>query len=124
MSKSFSELLSSPEWQELSRLQEEGRVKFEKESEMAWDSLGYDWKLRVFYAVCKRIYKGDVVDKGSYRYVLYDVFGFDPDAYAIGMECGYMAIHNAIVDIEELEELKKENAEMKKLLARLEDDRK
>lgn len=114
--------MDSPEWQELTRLELEAQDKFDKEAEEAWDSLDYDWKLRVFYAVCKRIHKGDVVDKGTYRYVLYDVFGFDVDAYSVGMQAGYMAIHNAIVDIDELQELRKENTEMKKTLSRLEDD--
>lgn len=112
----FSELLASEEWQELQRVQEDYRNTFEKESEMAWESLDYDWKLRLFYAVCKRIYEGDVRDKGTYRYVLYDVFGFDMDAYVVGMNCGYMSIHNAIVDIDEFERLKLENFKLKKKL--------
>jgi hypothetical protein len=37
-----------------------------------------------------------MIDKGTYRYVLYDVFDFGPDAYSVGMECGYMDLHNAI----------------------------
>lgn len=114
--------MDSPEWQELNRLQLEAKERFDKEAEDAWDSLDYDWKLRIFYAVCKRIHKGDVVDRGTYRYVLYDVFGFDPDAYAIGMDCGYMAIHNSISYMDELEELREENAEMKKMLSRIQDD--
>jgi hypothetical protein len=61
-----------------------------------WDSLSYEQKLFAFYSVCKRIHEGDIKDQGSYRYVLYDVFGFDFDAYMVGMECGYMDIHNAI----------------------------
>jgi hypothetical protein len=38
--------------------------------------------------------------------VLYDVFGFGPDAYIIGMDCGYMSIHNLLfrgLDAEEQE---------------------
>jgi len=52
--------------------------------------------------VCKRIHTGDIKDSGTYRYVLYDVFGFDPGMYGAGMDCGYMAIHNAIGDGNEL----------------------
>lgn len=114
--KSF---LDSPEWAELQQTQLEWEKQFEKEAEDAWNSLDYEHRLRVFYAVCKRIYKGDIVNKGSYRYVLYDVFGFDPDAYAIGMMAGYMAIHNSIVDIDEFEDLKKK---YKELLAITQDD--
>ena len=61
-------------------------------------------------------YEGDVRDKGTYRYVLYDVFGFDMDSYVLGMNCGYMSIHNAIVDIDEFEKLKLENYKLKEKL--------
>lgn len=91
MSNSF---LGSQEWKELSRTQMEAQKEYEQNVDDYWNSLDYEDQLKAFYAVCKRIHKGDVVDKGSYRYVLYDVFGFGPDAYALGMDCGYMALHN------------------------------
>jgi hypothetical protein len=81
---------------ELSRAMEEGRRAYENQCDVYWDSLSYDDKLKAFYSVVKRIHRGDMIDKGSYRWVLYDVFGFGPDAYGIGMECGYMDLHNAI----------------------------
>ena len=99
--RSFNDLLNSPEYQELGRLQEEARVSFEKEAEDAWESLDYDWQLRVFYAVVKRIYEGEIKEKGTYRYILYDKFGFGPEAYIKGMDCGFMYLHNAIYDGEE-----------------------
>ena len=61
--KTFNDLLNSEEYQELGRLQEEARVSFEKEAEDAWGSLDYDWQLRVFYAVVKRIYEGEIKEK-------------------------------------------------------------
>lgn len=70
---------------------------YEQETDAWWDALPYDDKLRAFYSVVKRIYEGDVKQQGSYRYVLYDVFGFDADAYGLGMECGYMSLHNSIM---------------------------
>lgn len=33
--------------------------------------------------------------------MLYDIFGFEADAYALGMDCGYMALHNSIKTEEE-----------------------
>jgi len=71
--------------------------KYEKDNDAWWDGLTEKEREDAFYAVCKRIHKGDLVDKGTYRYVLYDVFGFDCGMYAAGMDCGYMAIHNAMV---------------------------
>lgn len=61
-----------------------------------WNKLPEDDRVKAFRCVCRRIYQGDVVDRGSYRHVLYQVFGFGLEAYGDGMECGYMAIHNLI----------------------------
>ena len=61
-----------------------------------WNSLDPQTQQDAFYAVVERIHKGDIEDKGTYRYVLYDVFGWGPESYAMGMGCGYMNLHNAI----------------------------
>ena len=99
--KTFNDLLNSEEYQELGKLQEEAKASFEQQAEDAWNSLDYDWQLRVFYAVVKRIYEGEIKEKGTYRYILYDKFGFGPEAYIKGMDCGFMYLHNAIHDGEE-----------------------
>ena len=70
---------------------------YEVENDAWWNGLTEKERQDAFYAVCKRIFQGDIVDRGTYRYVLYDVFGFGPEMYAAGMDCGYMAIHNSIV---------------------------
>ena len=100
--------LDDPAWQELSRLQLKAKEAREKEYDEYWDSLDYEDKLAAFYSVVKRIYKGEIQDKRSYRGVLYDVFDFGPEAYAIGMDCGYMYLHNAIFDGEEVNESKRQ----------------
>lgn len=94
-------IMDDPAWQELNRLQEEARVAREKENDDYWNNLSYEDQLKSFYSVVKRIYQGEIKDKGSYRWVLYDVFGFGPEAYVLGMDCGYMYLHNAIVDSED-----------------------
>jgi len=71
--------------------------EYETETDDWWNNLSYDDKLRAFYSVIKRVYDGEIKQQGSYRYVLYDVFGFGPDAYGMGMECGFMDIHNSIM---------------------------
>jgi hypothetical protein len=73
----------------------------EKEQEEYWNSLTKEQQLLAFCAVCRRILKGDIVDKGTYRYVLYDVFGFGPEAYLSAQLAGYMAIHNSIFTSEQ-----------------------
>lgn len=95
--KSFNDLLNSPEWQEMIKLDLESKEQQEKECDEYWDNLSYEDKLKSFYSVVKRIVKGDIIDDGTYRYVLYDVFGFDMDAYIVGMDCGYMNLHNRIM---------------------------
>ena len=91
---------------DLGQEMEKARVEDEARVDAWWDSLTEEERQDAFYSVCKRIYKGDVVDKGTYRYVLYDVFGFDPGTYMRGMDCGYMALHNAIGDGEDYQKLR------------------
>ena len=79
-------------------VQRELEAAYEVSCNEFWNNLSYDDQLKAFYSVCKRIYDGDIKQRGTYRYVLYDVFGFEPDAYGVGMQCGYMAIHNSIFD--------------------------
>lgn len=95
-------VFDSEEWQELAKLQLEVKDAREKECDEYWDNLPYEDQLKAFYSVSKRIYQGEIKDKGSYRWVLYDVFNFGPEAYVMGMECGYMYLHNAIFDGEEV----------------------
>jgi hypothetical protein len=63
-----------------------------------WGELDSETQQWAFYNVCRLIYKGDVVDRNSYRGVLYDTFGWGPEAYAIGMEARYMELHNLLGD--------------------------
>ncbi len=71
--------------------------RFAEEQEAYWNSLSKEDQLKAFCAVCRRIVQGELRDKGSYRWVLYDVFGFGPESYTQGMDCGFMALHNAII---------------------------
>jgi hypothetical protein len=79
--------------------------EIEEEQEKYWNSLSKEDQLKVFCAVCRRIFKGDIELKGSYRYVLYQVFGFEADAYAQAQDAGYLAIHNAIFTSDQEERL-------------------
>jgi len=83
---------------ELTRIYREARQEYDNEAEQFWEALSYEDKLKAFYIVSKRIHKGDVIDRGSFRYVLYNTFGFDMDSYVLGMDSGYMEIHNAIAE--------------------------
>ena len=91
----------------LSKSFEEVRIANEKEANDFWDSLSYDDRCNAFHAVVSRLFDGDIKQRGSYRYVLYDVFKFGPDMYTRGMECGYMALHNSIMNDEQFNEANK-----------------
>jgi len=90
---------------EIGQEMEKAREEYEKQNEAWWKGLSEQEREDAFYAVCKRIWQADGMDNGTYRYALYDVFGFDPGMYGRGMDCGYMAIHNAIFDGEELQKM-------------------
>ena len=117
----MKEYLASPEFAEFSRQQEEADARYVTECDEYWDALPYDEKLMVFSSVVKRIVKGDLKDRGTYRYVLYDVFGFDMDSYGIGMQCGYMDLHNSVVEKDELEQLRRKVRELESLIVSQQD---
>ena len=100
---------SLQELSDISQEFEEVCKQREVENDAWWEGLTEREREDAFYAVCKRIHKGDLQDNGSYRYVLYQTFGFDHGMYVDGMNCGYMAIHNAIFDGEELQRMKAVN---------------
>lgn len=93
--------------EELSKVFEEARIRDENDANNFWDSLSYDDKCNAFHAVVSRLFDGEIKEKGSYRYVLYDVFRFGPDMYVRGMNCGFMALHNSIMDDEQFEKANK-----------------
>ena len=80
--------------------------QYEAENDEWWNGLTEKEREDAFYAVVKRIHQAEIVDRGSYRYALYDVFGFGAGMYAMGMECGYMTLHNCIYTQEEIRELR------------------
>ena len=90
-------------WAELRESFRQSLFSYEQDADKFWDNLSYDDKLYAFYSVCKRIHKGDVEQGHTYRGVLYDVFKFDPDAYALGMNCRYMDLHNLLSQAVELQ---------------------
>ena len=72
--------------------------KTEDDQEEFWNSLSKEDQLKVFCAISRRICKGELEVRGTYRYVLYNIFRFGPGAYAPAQHAGYLAIHNAIHD--------------------------
>jgi len=90
--------MDDSKWEEASKAFNEAINTFQKEADDLWQALPYDDKLKLFCAMSKLIYEGEIKQRGTYRYVLYDVFDFGPDAYVPAQCAGYLAIHNAIFD--------------------------
>lgn len=88
--------------QEMEKIMKEDEAR----TDAWWDSLTQEEREDAFYAVVKRIYKAEVLDRGTYRYALYDIFGFDGGMYMRGMDCGYMNLHNILGDGQELQHMK------------------
>lgn len=74
----------------------ERKAELDESMDAWWDSLTPEDKEKAFYSVVKRIYEGEVIEGGTYRYVLYDKFGFDYSMYMVGMQVGYLTLHNYI----------------------------
>lgn len=73
-------------------------AEIEQERETFWNSLSKDDQLKAFCAVVSRIFTGEIKEKRSYRGILYDVFGFGPEAYVQAQMAGYLAIHNSLFE--------------------------
>jgi len=80
--------------------------EYEDEADNFWNNLSQEKQQLAFFSVMSRLVKGELRDRGTYRYVLYDVFGFDSSSYFVGMKCGYMELHNSIYTQEEMRELR------------------
>src|SRR6056300_604536 len=91
---------------DLGQEMEKSRKQYEEENDAWWEGLTETEREDAFFAVVKRIHRADIKDNGSYRYALYNVFGFDGGMYMRGMDCGYMALHNAIFDGEEYQRMR------------------
>ena len=94
------------ELSDLSQEMEKSRKQYEADNDAWWEGLTEEEREDAFFAVVKRIHKAELQDRGTYRYALYIVFGFDPGMYMKGMDCGYMAIHNAIGDGEDYQKMR------------------
>ena len=84
--------LNSPELKALRKAWCEAEKLQNAEDDAWWDSLDYDGKSQAFRQITKLMHKAEVLDRGSYRYAIYDVFGLD---YGDGLTY-YMQLHNLI----------------------------
>jgi hypothetical protein len=86
--KSLTEVLS-----ELSEIQEVSIQSYRDEAKDFWNNLSMDDQLLAFYSVCSKLHEA-AMEGRSYRGTLYDVFGFGMESYGVGMDAGFLDIHN------------------------------
>ena len=51
-------------------------LELEEDHNKFWNGLSKDDQLKAFCSVMRLLYKAELEEHGSYRYTLYDVFGF------------------------------------------------
>ena len=102
--KSFSDYLKSDEYKEFLNAEEQALEQYEQKAKECFDSLSTDNQLLLFFYITNVIFKNYFKGNGSYRGLLYDKFGFGPEAYSLGCDSGMFTLHNAISTPDELEE--------------------
>lgn len=99
--------INKPSSEDLEKLADSSRAfndameNIKNDEEDFWSKLTTEEQMSAFNCVIRRLYEGEIVQQRSYRGVLYDVFGFGPEAYARAQMAGFLAVHNAIVTIDE-----------------------
>jgi hypothetical protein len=68
-----------------------------------YSSLEPEEQLWAFCAVVEKLSKGELDEGRSYRGILYDTFGWGPEAYAAAQHAGFLGLHNSIYRFEDLE---------------------
>ena len=102
--KSFSDYLNSEEYKEFLRIEEEALKQYSLKAKEYFKSLDMDDQLLVFFHITNVIFENYFNDNCSYRGLLYDKFGFGPEAYSLGCDSGMFTLHNAISTPDQLED--------------------
>ena len=103
--------LDDPKFIEASKAFQEAADAYQKEADEFYAALPHDDRLKIFCAVMKLLAKGELEKKGSYRYILYDVFEFGMESYACAQHAGYLPLHNSIYDYDDLHRIIKKFVE-------------
>ena len=91
--------------EELSNSFQRWEQELEEDHDKFWNGLSKDDQLKAFCSVIRRLHRAEIEEHGTYRYTLYNVFGFGPESYVEAQVSGFLAIHNAIWDGERLSKL-------------------
>ena len=90
-------------------LHESGRAfnkamnEYQQMANSYYSGLEPEEQLWAFCSIVEKLCKGELDEHRSYRGVLYDVFGWGPEAYAAAQCAGFLGLHNAIYSFDDLE---------------------
>lgn len=93
----------------LDKLHESGRAfakaadDWQQMANSYYSSLEPEEQLWAFCAVIEKLCKGELDEGRSYRGILYDTFGWGPEAYSAAQHAGFLSLHNSIYRFEDLE---------------------
>ena len=76
---------------------EELEEKYLTKGKEIFNSLPYEDRLALV-AYISKILSQHMTEGGTYRYLIYNRFGFDVDAYAVLQLSGLLGIHNKLID--------------------------
>jgi hypothetical protein len=79
---SYTEYSNSDEHKEFLKLEEEAREQYTQKAKEYFQSLEMDNRLLIFFYITNVIFENYFKDNSSYRGLLYDKFGFGPEAYS------------------------------------------
>lgn len=68
-----------------------------------FSSLEPEEQLWAFCSIVDKLCQGELDEGRSYRGILYETFGWGPEAYAPAQCAGFLGLHNAIYRFEDLE---------------------
>ena len=96
-------------------IQEKEEEKLHQQMDDWWDNLPKDVQEKAFFSIVKRLNKYECEEDLSYRQIL-DKFGFDGSGsgYYLGINCGFMNLHNCIAPHEEMQEMRQALREKKR----------
>lgn len=77
--------------------------EYQRMANSYYSGLEPEEQLWAFCSVVEKLCKGELDEHRSYRGVLYDTFGWGPEAYAVALHSGFMGLHNSIYRFEDLE---------------------
>lgn len=96
-------------------IQEKEEEHLHQQMDEWWNNLPKDDQEKAFFSIVKRLNKYECEEDLSYRQVL-DKFGFDGSGsgYYLGINCGFMNLHNCIAPHTEMQEMRQVLREKKR----------